>query len=452
MNRIWLFLLFFPLATNAQTTTMDWFAEARLGIFIHWGVYAVDGTSESWSFHNRETTYPQYMSQLQRFDASKYNPNTWADLIAESGARYAVLTTKHHDGVALWNTKQLTPSNQTGCWNPKKPLSTVHQSPAARDLVTPFVQAIRSKGIRFGAYYSLLDWSHGDYPGFLKDSTRYKVSNDSLRWSRFLKFMHAQVEELALTYQPDLFWFDGDWEHSEEEWQASAIKSICKKGNPQVLLNGRLKTYGDYDTPEQNMPVTRPASKHWELCLTTNNNWGYRPSDTSWKSPDEIIRIYTEVLGMGGNLLLDIGPRADGTIPEQQVEILKTLGRFNRKYAEAVYGTIEGLPEGHYHGSSVLSKDSTTLYLFVPSVKNHNGVGVSTIMLKGIRNKILRSEILGSTTPIALKTVGKISWSTVPGTIFMDVPLAGMDEHMTVLKLQLDGPLRLYRGKGGFAD
>ena len=142
-----------------------------------------------------------------------------------------------------------------------------------------------------------------------------------------------------------------------------------------MLLNGRLKTYGDYDTPEQNMPVTRPASKHWELCLTTNNNWGYRPSDTSWKSPDEIIRIYTEVLGMGGNLLLDIGPRADGTIPEQRVEILKTLGRFNRKHAEAVYGTIEGLPEGNYHGSSVLSKDSTTLYLFVPSVKNHNGVG-----------------------------------------------------------------------------
>jgi len=431
---------------------MDWFAEARLGIFIHWGVYAVDGTSESWSFHNRETTYPQYMSQLQRFDASIYNANAWADLIAESGARYAVLTTKHHDGVALWNTQQRTPSDQKGIWNPKKPLSTVHQSPAARDLVTPFVQAIRSKGIRFGAYYSLLDWSHGDYPGFLKDSSRYKIANDSLRWNRFLKFMHAQVEELSLTFQPDLFWFDGDWEHSEEEWQASAIKSICKKGNPQVLLNGRLKTYGDYDTPEQNMPVTRPASKHWELCLTTNNNWGYRPSDTSWKSPDEIIRIYTEVLGMGGNLLLDIGPRADGTIPEQQVEILKTLGRFNRKHAEAVYGTIEGLPEGHYHGSSVLSNDSTTLYLFVPSVKNHIGVGVSTIMLKGIRNKILRSEILGSSTPIVLKTVGKISWSTVPGTIFMDVPLAGMDEHMTILKLQLDGPLRLYRGKGGFAD
>ncbi|MFN5325327.1 MAG: alpha-L-fucosidase, partial [Bacteroidota bacterium] len=141
MNLIWLLLLFFPLTSRAQTSTMDWFAEARLGIFIHWGVYAVDGTSESWSFHNRETTYPQYMSQLQRFDASIYNANAWADLIAESGARYAVLTTKHHDGVALWNTQQRTPSDQKGIWNPKKPLSTVHQSPAARDLVTPFVQA-----------------------------------------------------------------------------------------------------------------------------------------------------------------------------------------------------------------------------------------------------------------------------------------------------------------------
>ena len=445
---IWLL----PSAGMGQSPHTDWFADARLGIFIHWGIYAVDGTSESWSFHNRETAYAQCMSQLQRFDAARFNPDVWANLIAESGARYAVLTTQHHDGVALWNTKQRTPSSQKGLWNPQKPLSTVHQSPAARDLVTPFVQAIRSKGIRFGAYYSLLDWSHDDYPGFLKDSTRYKIANDSLRWNRFLQFMHAQVEELSLQFKPDLFWFDGDWEHSENEWQAAKVRALCEKGNPQVLLNGRLKTYGDYDTPEQNMPVTRPASKVWELCMTINNNWGYRLSDTNWKTPDEVIRIYTEVLGMGGNLLLDIGPRADGTIPAEAEQVLKALGRWNRKHAEAVYGTREGLPYGHYHGSSTLSKDSTALYLFIPSVKGGNQEGQVQVMLKGIRNQVVKCEVLGTSEPIQVKTVGKISWSTVPGTLFMDVPLAGMDEHMTVLKLQLDGPLGLYSGKGGFAD
>ena len=445
---IWLL----PSAGMGQSPNTDWFADARLGIFIHWGIYAVDGTSESWSFHNRETTYAQYMSQLQRFDAARFNPDAWANLIAESGARYAVLTTQHHDGVALWNTKQRTPSSQKGLWNTQKPLSTVHQSPAARDLVTPFVQAIRSKGIRFGAYYSLLDWSHDDYPGFLKDGTRYKIANDSLRWNRFLQFMHAQVEELSMQFKPDLFWFDGDWEHSENEWQAAKVRALCEIGNPQVLLNGRLKTYGDYDTPEQNMPVTRPNSKVWELCMTINNNWGYRPSDTNWKTPDEVIRIYSEVLGMGGNLLLDIGPRADGTIPAEAEQVLKALGRWNRKHAEAVYGTREGLPYGHYHGSSTLSKDSTALYLFIPSVKGGNQEGQVQVMLKGIRNQVVKCEVLGTSEPIQVKTVGKISWSTVPGTLFMAVPLTGMDEHMTVLKLQLDGPLRLYSGKGGFAD
>ena len=390
MKRICLLLLFVPLFSQAQTTTNDWFSEARLGIFIHWGIYAVDGTSESWSFHNRETTYPQYMSQLQRFDASSYNANAWADLIAESGARYAVLTTKHHDGVALWNTQQRTPSSQKGLWNPKKPLSTVHQSPAARDLVTPFVQAIRSKGIRFGAYYSLLDWSHGDYPGFLKDSSRYKIANDTLRWNRFLKFMHAQVEELSLIFQPDLFWFDGDWEHSEDEWQASTIKSICKKGNPQVLLNGRLKTYGDYDTPEQNMPVTRPASKHWELCLTTNNNWGYRKTDTAWKTPYEIISLFADVVSHGGNLLLDIGPREDGTIPEEQVHVLRELGAWNKKHARAVFGTKAGIAQGHFYGPTTLSKDSTSLYLFL------QGQTSGTIMIKGLSNAIREINVLGT--------------------------------------------------------
>jgi alpha-L-fucosidase len=200
------------------------------------------------------------------------------------------------------------------------------------------------------------------------------------------------------------------------------------------------------------MPVTRPASKVWELCMTINNNWGYRPSDTNWKTPDEVIRIYTEVLGMGGNLLLDIGPRADGTIPAEAEQVLKALGRWNRKHAEAVYGTREGLPYGHYHGSSTLSKDSTALYLFIPSVKGGNQEGQVQVMLKGIRNQVVKCEVLGTSEPIQVKPVGKISWSTVPGTLFMDVPLAGMDEHMTILKLQLDGPLRLYSGKGGFAD
>ena len=148
---------------------MQWFADAKLGIFIHWGMYAVNGIGESWSFHNKEISHADYLKQMNGFTAAKYNPAEWASLIRESGARYAVITTKHHDGLALWPTKQ-------------KHYSVVKNTPAKRDLLKPFYEALDREGIRRGAYFSLIDWSHPDYPGFLKDSSRYKLADDPQRF------------------------------------------------------------------------------------------------------------------------------------------------------------------------------------------------------------------------------------------------------------------------------
>ena len=206
---------------------MQWFADAKLGIFIHWGIYAVNGISESWSFHNKEISYPNYMQQLNGFTAAKYEPNYWADLIKESGARYAVLTTKHHDGVALWPTSASS-------------LNMAQASPAKKDLLAPFYNALKSRGIKAGTYFSLLDWSYPDYPGFLKDSTRYKVANDPIRWKKFTNFLDHQLGEIMQNYQPDLMWFDGDWEHSAEEWDAVGIRKKLLQYNPNLIINGRL--------------------------------------------------------------------------------------------------------------------------------------------------------------------------------------------------------------------
>jgi alpha-L-fucosidase len=159
---------------------MQWFADAKLGIFIHEGIYAVNGVDESWSFHNNKISYADYMKQLKGFTLKKYNAEGWADLIAESGARYAVLTTKHHDGVAMYDTKM-------------NDLSIVKQSPAAKDMVKPFFEALRKRNIKCGAYYSLLDWSYPDYPGFLKDSSRYNVADDYNRWNKFSSLFQGQI-------------------------------------------------------------------------------------------------------------------------------------------------------------------------------------------------------------------------------------------------------------------
>lgn len=409
---------------------MQWFADAKLGIFIHWGIYAVNGIDESWSFHNRKISYADYMKQLKGFTASHYDPAQWAELISESAAKYAVITTKHHDGVALWGTSQ-------------KHYNTKDNTPAARDLLTPLYQELDKKGIKRGAYFSLIDWSHPDYPGFLKDSARYKAADDTARWQRFVKFYRAQVEEVNKQFAPDLWWFDGDWEHSAKEWEAQKLRQQILSRKPGAIINGRLAGYGDYETPEQNFPVTRPAFDWWELCMTINSNWGYQPQDTAWKTPYEIITIFADAISNGGNLLLDIGPKEDGTIPQEEVHVLQELGKWNKKHAEAIFGTMAGIPQGHFYGPTTLSKDSSTVYLFLPGKVSGN------IMLKGLVNPIRKIRVVGTSQTLTHKIVGKISWSSVPGLVYIPVPPNAQDTYMTVLALELDGPVKLYKGKGG---
>lgn len=415
--------------TKEIASKMQWFADAKLGIFIHEGIYAVNGVDESWSFHNKKISYPDYMKQMKGFTLKKYDPAAWAGLIQESGARYAVITTKHHDGVAMYDTKM-------------NDLSIVKATPAKSDMIKPLFEELRKRDVKCGAYFSLIDWSYPDYPGFLKDSARYNVEDDYARWNRFRQFYQGQIAEIIQQFNPDLWWFDGDWEHSAEQWESEKVRRMILKSNPNAIINGRLQGYGDYETPEQNFPVSRPAYNWWELCMTTNDNWGFH-NDNNWKTPYEVITIFVDAVSNGGNLLLDMGPKADGTIPEEQVNVLKELGAWNKKHGEAVFNTLAGLPQGHFYGPTTLSKDSTSLYLFL------HGKTSGSIMLKGLINPIKDITVVGNGMKLNHKIVGKISWSPVPGLVYIDVPEAVLDKYVTVLKLQLDKPIKLYRGRGG---
>jgi alpha-L-fucosidase len=414
-------------ADNLHGERMRWFQEAKLGIFIHWGIYAVDGVGESWSFHNGHISHEDYMAQLKGFTAENYDPKHWAELIKNCGARYAVLTAKHHDGVALWD------SGQTN-------LNVVDKTPAGRDLIAPFVSALRDQGLKVGLYYSLLDWSDPDYPNFLRNEKRYE--DDPTRWASFTRSNHGQIKELSERYQPDLFWFDGDWEQPAERWQAKQIREFLLQDNPGTIINSRLQGYGDYATPEQGIPITRPDAPYWELCLTMNTSWGYQQDDHNYKSTNQIIRILVECISMGGNLLLDIGPRFDGTICRQQVSILEELGRWTGKHAEAIYGTGEGLPAGHYYGPTALSPDRSTLYLYL----THQPIG--PLMLKGIVNEVKSIRVVGQNAELDWDIKMKLSWSKVPGIIYVDVPRNVLDEEVTVLAVELEGPIALYRDGG----
>ncbi|MEZ4840308.1 MAG: alpha-L-fucosidase [Flavobacteriaceae bacterium] len=403
---------------------LQWFKDAKLGIFIHWGIYAVDGIDESWSFHNGKISHKDYMKQLKGFTASNYNPEEWAKLIKESGATYTVITSKHHDGVALWDSKY-------------SKLDVFDKTPAKRDLLKPFEEAIRNEGLKFGLYYSLIDWSNDNYPNFLRNEKRYE--NDEKRWQKFVTFNFNQIGEITENYKPDLVWFDGDWEFNAEQWKAKEIRELLLTKLPTTIINSRLQGYGDYATPEQGLPIVKPESNYWELCLTMNDSWGYQGRDTNYKSVNQIIRILVDCISMGGNLLLDIGPKADGTIPEEQVKILKGLGRWTSKHKEAIYGTLAGIPHGHFYGPTALSKDKKTLYLYIDNKPN------GTIAIKGLNNNVVKAYVVGSGTELNTKVVGKLSWSKVPGILYTDIPESELDSDVTVIALQLDSEVSLYR-------
>ena len=416
-----------------RLTKMQWFKDAKLGVFIHWGLYSVNGIDESWSFYNGYISHEDYLKQTKGFSAKNYKPQEWVRLIKNAGAKYTVITSKHHEGFALWDT-------EFGNFNAIKSAS------AKKDVLTPFADAVKKEGLKLGIYYSLPDWSHDGYTHFTRDSLRYTAQDEPQRWQKFLKLYQGQLKELSEKYNPDLYWFDGDWEHSSEEWEAPKVRAMLQEKNSNVILNSRLKNEGDYATPEQGMPITRPENKFWELCMTMNNSWGYQKNDHDYKTTDQIIGIFTDVISNGGNLLLDIGPKGDGSIPEEQVEILKGLGRWTNKHKEAIYGTISGMPKEHFYGPSTLSKDKKILYLFVKG--NSNG----EVVLRGLKNNINRIYVVGEGTKLNHQEVGKVYWSHYPGIKYIKLPEHVLDENMTVLAVMLEGELDLYREDGSVIE
>lgn len=400
-----------------ENKKMEWFEDAKLGIFIHWGIYSVDGISESWAFFNNYINHDNYMKQLNGFTASKYNPNDWTQLIKNSGAKYAVITTRHHDGVSLWDSKA------------EKSITTVKNAAAKKDVLSSFVTSLQKTGLKTGLYYSLPDWTHPYYDVATRTKKRYELKNDQKKWADFVQYYQTQLRELSTAYKPDLIWFDGDWEHNSEEWKAKETLELLKNYNRNIVINSRLNGHGDYATPEQGVPVVAPQDKYWELCYTMNDSWGYQPFDNNYKSPNMIVRTLVDCISMGGNLLIDIGPKEDGTIPTEQVEILKNLGRWTSINSDAIYGTRRGIPFENYNGKSALSKDGKKLFLYLEEEKTFSKIYNITSTPKKVR-------IIGDND-------AKLSFKNGENSILtIDYQVVKFDKDVTVVELEFDEPLK----------
>ena len=430
----------------------DWFQKAKLGIFIHWGIYAVNGIAESWSFGRGDISYEDYMKQLNGFTASKYDPKKWAALFREAGARYAVLTSKHHDGVALFDTKYTD-------------LNTVKKTPAGRDLIAPYCKALKEAGLKTGIYFTNTDWSDIDHMQVILDKTaeeieelRKKKTNFSAMWrdvidaskqnpvvtpekeaawQRFIERYRGEMRELLENYGGvDLLWFDVMLTREGFSWETQQVRDMIHSISPETVINGRLLNAGDYFTPEQYIPLRAPEGP-WELCVTFNDSWGYQPHDHHFKDIRQIVRMFVECISKGGNMLISVGPDAEGAIPPEVEAQMKALGRWTNQYAEAIYEPGKGIGTEYFAGGTTLSEDRRTLYLFVYDKPYRQ------IMLNGIRNNIRSVTSLKNGRELSWSVTGGASWVNMPGCIWIDTQEEDLDDVCSVFKVELEEPIDL---------
>ncbi|GMA15264.1 alpha-L-fucosidase (plasmid) [Deinococcus metallilatus] len=324
---------------------VQWFTEARFGIFIHWGVYAVAGRHE-WLKTRERLTTEQYQAYLDHFEADRYDPAQWARAARQAGARYMVVTSKHHDGFCLWGS-QLTDY-------------TAMQTPAGRDLLRPLLDAFRNEGLRVGLYHSLIDWHHPEFPVDSlhpqRDDEAFRLAEQGRDIRKYAAYLHGQVRELLSEYgKIDILWFDFSypkWNHGyawsqgkgREDWQAEALLAAARELQPHILMNNRADLPADFVTPEQQQPMTRLMEGDrpviWESCVTmgTSGSWTYSP-DEQYLSSEDLVKLLIDVVSKGGNLLLNVAPDARGQLPEPVLDRLVGIGRWMDLHGASIYGS-----------------------------------------------------------------------------------------------------------------
>jgi alpha-L-fucosidase len=325
-----------------------WFTKDRFGMFIHWGLYALPARHE-WIRNYEQISNEDYEKYFKHFDPDLYDPELWAAAASDAGMKYFIITTKHHEGFALWDSA-LT--------DYKAP-----NTPAGRDLLTPMVDAFRARDMKVGFYHSLIDWHHPDFvvDGIhpMRNNPEWEKMNLARNQANYAKYLHGQVRELLTQFgKVDIMWFDFSYKPSEswpgkghEEWDSENLIKMIRELQPNIILNDRLDlNYGwDIKTPEQYMPREwvkvdgQPVV--WEACHTFSGSWGYNRDETTWKSPEQLLQILIDSVSKGGNLLLNVGPTGRGEFDERALSRLKSMGEWMKRHGRSIYGCTQAPAE-----------------------------------------------------------------------------------------------------------
>ncbi len=391
---------------NERAERTKWFLESRFGMFIHWGIYSIPARGE-WLRSWEKMTKEEYQKYFDEFNPEKYDPKQWAKTARKAGMKYAVLTAKHHDGFCLFDSK-LTDYKSTN-------------TKAGKDLVREYVEAFRSEGLKVGLYYSIIDWHHDGYPAYedrfhpMRGNEEFKERK--LEFSNYIEYMHGQIKELVTEYgKLDIMWFDFSYDNmSGETWKAEELIKMIRSYQPHIVIDNRLeatgggsssikdkcpKIYaGDFASPENVIPPEGVTGEDgnpipWEACITMNEGWGYNQLDKSYKSARLIIRKIVECVSKGGNLLLNIGPKPNGEIPEKEISLLDEIGRWMEKNSNSIYGCSKSDYEKPEWGRYTQKGNMLYAHIFEENI--------GPINIKGMAGKIKKARLLEDNTEILI--------------------------------------------------
>ena len=376
---------------------MQWWRDAKFGMFVHWGLYSILGR-EAWAMGDEDIPLADYEQLAGQFQPPPNVARNWARLAKEAGMRYMVMTAKHHEGFCLFDSKL------TDYCAPKQG--------AGRDLVREYVEAARAENLRVGLYYSLMDWHHPDWRIAKRDPVARKC---------FVDYTHGQIRELMSNYgKIDILWYDMAVPLNAEEWRSPEMNGMVFQLQPDIIINNRNLIPGDFSTPEQS---TQPGKGDWESCMTINDSWAFLEGDNNWKSTKQLVQNLVECARDGGNYLLDIGPRADGSVPEAGVSRLRAMGKWLEKNGDAVYATQKcRFPHGNIGAYTRRGNTLYTIIYFWPG---------DTMTVGGVKFKVKSARFLASGVVVNFAQRGS-------QLIFSGLPAKAPDHPVTVIVAECD--------------
>jgi alpha-L-fucosidase len=397
------------LLSEDQTDHLGWFRSARFGMFIHWGLYALLGRHE-WVMNLERIPVVEYEQLADKWKPRRGVAREWAKLAKKAGMRYMVMTTKHHEGFCLFNTRHTD-------------YNAVKHGPG-RDLVAEYVEAARAEGLRVGFYYSLMDWHH-------PDGVQCRIDEAARR--RFVDFTHGVVHELMTNYgKIDILWYDVNWPLTAEGWEAARLNDEVRRLQPGIIINNRSGLDEDFGTPEQHI-IPEKGGRMWEACMTFNESWGYTPIDTTYKSAWDVLRMLRTVASGGGNLLLNIGPSPEGDVPKPCLKALNQVGRWMKNYGQAVYEATDRWqttnPYPGWDWTSQITGDFTLqgnkVYFHVTRWPG------STLAIGALVNKVISARFMNGPS-ITFSQAGE-------RVLLTGLPEQAPDPLVTVIELEVEG-------------